>query len=76
MTIRVNCPFNPTIYKNEPIGMFHCPWCGEMVMAGMEHVDYGKIEFEEEEYNELVDNMKEVMDDYLAKEDNNEVSNL
>jgi len=23
-----------------PIGMYHCPECGEMVVAGLEHPDY------------------------------------
>ena len=22
------------------MGMYHCPYCGEMVMAGMDHIDY------------------------------------
>jgi hypothetical protein len=27
-------------YIGAPIGMFHCPLCGEMVLAGMPHPDY------------------------------------
>lgn len=34
------CTYDPEILKGEPIGMFHCPECGEMVVAGMEHPDY------------------------------------
>ena len=30
------------------IGMYHCPECGEMVLAGMEHPDYSLLE----EYDE------------------------
>lgn len=56
------CPFDPTIYKDSPMGMFHCPWCGEMQMAGMAHLPGQYIETDEEEYAELVENMK-----YLLK---------
>lgn len=31
------CPFDPTAYANLPLGMFHCPLCGDMVIAGMAH---------------------------------------
>ncbi len=34
------CPFDPSIYNDVPLGMFHCPLCGEMVIAGMPHPDY------------------------------------
>jgi len=39
------CTFDPTadIYKNAPIGMFHCPECGEMVLAGMPHPDWDEF---------------------------------
>jgi hypothetical protein len=33
------CLFNPLTY-NGPNGMYHCPECGEMVLAGAEHPDY------------------------------------
>ena len=26
--------------SGKPIGMFHCPYCGEMVLAGIVHPDY------------------------------------
>lgn len=32
-----NCDFDPETLKGQPIGMFHCPQCGEMVVAGMPH---------------------------------------
>ena len=60
--MKAKCPFNPIIYLHQPIGMFHCPWCGEMVLAGIEHIDYPAIEWDDKEYDELVRNMKEVMD--------------
>ena len=31
------CPHDPTIYKGMPMGMYHCPECGEMVIAGIPH---------------------------------------
>ena len=35
-----NCDYNPKETKNKPIGMYHCPKCGEMVLAGQNHPDY------------------------------------
>lgn len=32
------CPYDPRKLAGEPIGMFHCPLCGEMQLAGMEHL--------------------------------------
>ena len=29
-----SCSFDPTLYTDVPLGMFHCPSCGEMVIAG------------------------------------------
>jgi hypothetical protein len=45
------CPFDPTApeYKDAPIGMFHCPICGEMVLAGFAHPDYSLL------YNDIID---------------------
>lgn len=31
------CPYEPEQMLGQPIGMFHCPVCGEMVLAGMSH---------------------------------------
>jgi hypothetical protein len=31
------CPHDPRELKGEPIGMYHCPVCGEMVIAGLPH---------------------------------------
>lgn len=59
--MKAKCPFNPIIYKNEPMGMFHCPWCGEMVLAGIEHPDYGLLDWDEDEYKELVKIIEEVI---------------
>jgi hypothetical protein len=32
-----DCPYDPREMTGKPIGMFHCPVCGQMVIAGMEH---------------------------------------
>ena len=31
------CDFDPVPYGESGIGMFHCPKCGEMVLAGFPH---------------------------------------
>jgi predicted RNA-binding Zn-ribbon protein involved in translation (DUF1610 family) len=31
------CSFDPEPLKGKPIGMFHCPQCGEMILAGLPH---------------------------------------
>lgn len=35
-------PWDPQQLKGAPLGQYHCPYCGAMVMAGMEHLDYGE----------------------------------
>lgn len=32
------CPYDPGVLKGAPIGMFHCPLCGEMQIAGLAHL--------------------------------------
>jgi hypothetical protein len=34
-------PWEPIQLKGAPIGQYRCRYCGAMVLAGMEHVDYG-----------------------------------
>lgn len=37
------CPFpmDPLLWpKGAPIGMYHCPYCGDMVVAGLPHGDW------------------------------------
>ena len=34
-------PWDPQQLKGAPIGQYHCPYCGEMVIAGLRHPDYG-----------------------------------
>lgn len=35
---RLPCPEDPLLLKGMPIGMYHCPGCHEMQVAGMPHV--------------------------------------
>lgn len=32
-----NCSEKPELLVNVPIGMYHCPECGAMLLAGIEH---------------------------------------
>lgn len=32
------CPEQPERLLGQPIGMYHCPYCGAMQMAGMPHL--------------------------------------
>lgn len=36
-------PWGPQRLTGVPIGQYHCPYCGAMVMAGMEHIDYADV---------------------------------
>lgn len=38
------CNYDPSQLKGVLIGMFHCPECGEMVLAGCPHPDYSLLE--------------------------------
>lgn len=33
-------PFDPPQMYGQPMGQYHCPYCGAMVMAGISHIDY------------------------------------
>jgi hypothetical protein len=33
-------PFDPAQLVGQPIGQYHCPYCGSMVVAGIGHLDY------------------------------------
>lgn len=44
----MKCEFDPSSLVGVPLGMFHCPLCGEMVVAGMVHPTYA--EYDEDEY--------------------------
>ena len=38
------CPYDPMEMAGQPIGMFHCEFCGEMVVAGLPHPDYSTLD--------------------------------
>lgn len=42
-------PWDPQQLNGAPIGQYHCPYCGAMVMAGMPHLDYGVMNNEPDE---------------------------
>lgn len=51
-------PWEPQQYGPDvPMGMFHCQYCGSMVVAGMRHVDYRDLE------NDLEAALADVKDD-------------
>ncbi len=33
-------PWDPIQLKGAPLGQYHCPYCGAMVIAGQDHIDY------------------------------------
>jgi hypothetical protein len=37
MTVINDCSHDPRLYKGFPVGQYHCPECGEMVVAGLPH---------------------------------------
>ncbi len=46
----MSCPYDPTEMAGAPLGMFHCPECGCLVLAGVPHpvcaidfCDYGEV---------------------------------
>ena len=45
---RSSCSYDPMQDAGKPLGMFHCPECGEMVVAGMPHPVYAQREGEGE----------------------------
>ena len=48
MNIEEKCPHDPRQTVG-PIGMYHCPECGEMVLAGMIHPDSSSPDDPEED---------------------------
>lgn len=41
-------PWEPQQLVGAPMGQYHCGYCGAMVVAGIEHLDYRYVEDEEE----------------------------
>lgn len=40
-----SCPHDPLELAGKPIGMYHCPSCGMMVVAGCPHPSDEDVEF-------------------------------
>lgn len=47
---RLPCPEDPELLRGQPIGMYHCPDCGMMVLAGMPHLPPGAPENQDPRY--------------------------
>ena len=52
------CLYDPKLIKGA-IGMYHCPECGEMVVAGVEHHNYALLEIYTEYTEEKIEEKKE-----------------
>jgi hypothetical protein len=57
--MKTQCPFDPTVYANVPMGMFHCEICGEMQLAGVPHLP-SIIEISKEEYDSVLKYNEEI----------------
>lgn len=61
------CTYDPSEFKNQPIGMFHCPECGEMVLAGMSHPEWDSLEESADKYfDEKYEEMKRYFQKHLG----------
>lgn len=40
--MRKPCPENPVLLAGQPLGQYHCPVCGMMVIAGWRHLSPNK----------------------------------
>jgi len=49
------CSYDPRIVEGHALGMYHCPECGEMVVAGIDHPDYSAPMEIQEDYLEVCD---------------------
>lgn len=38
--LHVECPHDPQALAGKPIGQYHCPECGCMVLAGIPHIPH------------------------------------
>lgn len=41
---RCSWPWEPQQLVGVPLGQYHCPWCGAMVVAGVPHLDYSELD--------------------------------
>ena len=47
-----DCTYDPRTANSAAQGMYHCPECGEMVLAGIEHPNMKRVD---EDYGEYLD---------------------
>lgn len=47
---RLPCPEDPVALAGQPIGMYHCPYCGMMVLAALPHPSPSKPEQQDPRY--------------------------
>jgi len=72
----MKCSHDPKQTKGV-IGMYHCPDCGQMIVAGMEHPDWDKLDLENtevicDESNNTEETLKEgkiIVDLYIPKKE-------
>jgi hypothetical protein len=43
-------PWEPQQQVGVPLGQYHCPYCGGMVIAGQPHLDYSDLDEQLEQY--------------------------
>src|SRR5213596_2743735 len=48
-------PWDPIQLKGAPLGQYRCPYCMAMVMAGMDHLDYGPLDEHGRSWLDLTD---------------------
>ncbi len=46
----MKCSYDPSQDPPAPIGMYHCPECGNMVVSGVPHPDWDNLDSLYEEY--------------------------
>ena len=58
------CPERPEELLGQPIGMYHCPYCGEMQVGGVTHLEPQELDYWDisEEYK------KQLRERYLVAE--------
>jgi hypothetical protein len=73
----MKCPHDPKTMAGRPIGMYHCPECGDTVIAGMEYpetsgddqlaramIEIVRLKREREELLAITDRRREVLAAY------------
>jgi|SRR5688500_2795841 len=58
-----SCSYDPKPLVGVPLGMFHCPECGRMVIAGCEHTPSSDEDSGEDELLDVKDDEGEVTEE-------------